>query len=250
MAFHVRSQAQKPQLDAADLKEVQRVTTEFTLEFLRTSDISSLYSKYFLKDFMRRYNSGKAGVPNNLSSAVHLVPGLYYELRLLNEASDDDWRRLYSAANNFFLFGTAAGLKAWKNKSDIDPKDLYPPSVVELLNANPNLSNMIVRKTRSKDLSSVSEMRAATAVLEKAVSIMRDELKGKPLLELDKKEFSKALEEDEYFKPTAELVDDKFFGFPNGTRMIFINTPLMFRLILVKANDQIQILWAEPYVEG
>lgn len=250
-AFNLKSQSSKPQLSPTVVTEVQRIAKEFTLEFLRTSDISSLYSKYFVKDFMERYNRAKAGVlPNNLSSTVHLVPGLFYELRLLNDASREDWLRLYSAANNFFLFGTAAGIKAYKNKSGIEARDLYPASVVELLNTNPNLSNMILRKSRSKDLSSVSEMRAATTVLEKAVSIMRDTLGSKPLLELDEKEFSKALEEDDFFKPKVELIDQQFFDFPKGTQMIFINTPVMFRLMLVKSKEKIEILWAEPYVEG
>jgi hypothetical protein len=70
-------------------------------------------------------------------------------------------------------------------------------------------------------------------------------------LHIDEKETIKAMQEDDFFKPIVETVDDQFFGLSKGERVIFINTPILFRLTLVKAhNNKFEILWAEPYTGG
>ena len=46
-----------------------------------------------------------------------------------------------------------------------------------------------------------------------------------------------------------KTVDDQFFGLPQGTRVIVVRTPILFRLIMVKANNKLEILWAEPDID-
>jgi hypothetical protein len=134
--------------------------------------------------------------------------------------------------------------------SDLDVSQMYPATVINLLNTDPILSNMIVKKGRSKPVDSIAAMQKTTAILEQAVSLMRQQAKGKAPVTLDEQGLLKAMQEDEYFRPTVNSVDDKFFGLARGTQVVYVNTPILFRLMLAKNNDRWEILWAEPYTGG
>ena len=133
------------------------------------------------------------------------------------------------------FFGVMSAIKNADKSGNVSETELYPSAVIKLLSMNPNLSNMIVRKGKSRAVGSVAEMRQATASLEQAVSLMRQNAKGKPPVSIDEKELVKAMQEDELFRPIVETVDDGFFDLPQGTRVIFVNTPILFRLILARA---------------
>src|SRR5262245_25140922 len=157
----------------------------------------------------------------------------------------------YTAANNFVFFGMMSAIKNSRHAADITEGQLYPTSVINLLNTNPTLSNMIVRKGRSRAVGSVAEMQKATATLEEAVALLRQQTKGQAPLNIDEQELIKTFQEDEFFKPAIETVEDQFFGMAKGTQVAFINTPILFRLTLIKSdNDRWEILWAEPYSGG
>lgn len=229
----------------ADIKAARQLAIEFTKSFIRTTDLEPVIKDLFARDFIERFIKSKA--KQTRSSDVYFVPGLTYHSRLLAEAGPEDWRRFYTAAHNFMFFGIMSGIKKYQNAAGVSPTDLYPPAVIKLLNTNPTLANMIVRKGSSKPVSTVDEMQKATATLEQAVSLMREQGKGQPPTNIDEKELIKAMEEDEFFKPVVDTVDDQFFGLPQGTQVIFINTPILFRLMLVKSvNSKLEILWADP----
>lgn len=48
----------------------------------------------------------------------------------------------------------------------------------------------------------------------------------------------------------VKTVDDQFFSLAQGTQIVFINTPILFQLMLIKENNRWEILWAEPYTGG
>ena len=242
----------KQQLGNDDLREARQVAIEFTTRFLEKTDLNLLVKDLFLGNFIERYKSEKSkGRKLNSSTDLYFVPGLDYTSNLLVEAGPEDWLRFYTAANNFVFFGSVRAIKNSRDVTNIRATEMYPPSVIRSLNTNDTLSNMIVRKGKSKAVSSVAEMHSATAILERAASLMRQELKGQPPLQIDEKEMIKAMEDDDFFKPIVETVDEQFFGLSKGERVIFINTPILFRLMLVKAhNDKFEILWAEPYTGG
>ena len=242
----------KQQLDNDDLREARQVAMEFTNRFLEKTDLNLLVKDLYLSNFIERYKSEKSkDRERNSSTDFYFVPGLEYNSNLLAEVSSEDWLRFYTAANNFVFFGFVTGIKNSRDVANIQATEMYPPAVIRLLNTNETLSNMIVRKGKSKAVSSVTEMHSVTAILEQAVSLMRQELKGQPPLHIDEKEAIKAMQQDDFFKPIVETVDDQFFGLSKGERVIFINTPILFRLMLVKAqNDKFEILWAEPYTGG
>jgi hypothetical protein len=89
-------------------------------------------------------------------------------------------------------------------------------------------------------------MQKVTATLEQAVSLMRQQAAGAAPVAINEQELIKAMQEDDFFKPIVKNVDDQFFGLPQGTQVVFLNTPILLRLIMVKANDKFEILWAEP----
>jgi len=239
------------QLTDIDLQESRQLAIEFTTRYLRTTDLSLLIKDLFVKDFIERYKEAKLRKTVNPSPSVYFVPGLEYNSRLLAEAGPKDWLRFYTAANNFVFFGIMSGIKNSKNAANISANEMYPSGVIELLSTNPSLENMIVRKGKSKPVSSVVEMQKATATLEQSVSIMQQKAKSQSPLNINEKELIKAMEEDEFFRPTLTIVDDQLFGLPKGTRVIFINTPILFRLMLIKTNStKLEILWADPFTGG
>ena len=242
----------KQQLDNNDLRAARQVAIEFTTRFLENTDLNLLVKDLFTSNFIERYKSEKSkDRKRNSSTDLYFVPGLNYNSNLLAEVGPEDWLRFYTAANNFVFFGFVTAIKNSRDVTNIQATEMYPPSVIRLLNTNETLSNMIVRKGKSKAVSSVAEMHSVTAILEQAVSLMRQELKGQPPLHIDEKEMIKAMQEDDFFKPIVETVNDQFFGLSKGERVIFINTPILFRLTLVKAhNNKFEILWAEPYTGG
>ena len=241
----------KQQLGNNDLREARQVAIEFTTRFLEKTDLNPLVKDLFLSNFIERYKSQKSKDRKlNSSTDLYFVPGLDYNSNLLAEVGPEDWLRFYTAANNFVFFGFVTAIKNSRDVSNVRTTEMYPLSVIRLLNTNETLSNMIVRKGNSKPVGSVAEMHSVTAILERAASLMRQELKGQPPLHIDEKEMIKAMEQDDFFKPIVETVDDQFFGLSKGERVIFINTPILFRLMLVKANDKFEILWAEPYTGG
>ena len=239
------------QLKDADLQAAQQLALEFTKGFLRTTDLAPFIKEHFASDFIQRYTKGRL-VDLGVAKSAHLyfVPGLDYDSRLLTEASPEDWLRFYTAANNFIAFGTMSLIKNARNGGDVNTTPPYPATVIDLLNTNPTLSNMIVRKGSSKPVDSVAAMQKTTATLEQAVSLMREQTKGQAPVNINEQELTKAFQDDEFFRPTVKTFDQQFFGVAQGTQIVFINTPILFRLILVKNNDRWEILWAEPYTGG
>ena len=50
---------------------------------------------------------------------------------------------------------------------------------------------------------------------------------------------------DEFIKPRVKVLDESFFGFAKGTRILFIKTPLGLQLMLARDGDRLKIFWTE-----
>lgn len=245
MGLNLIQRKDDQQLTNADSQAVRQLVVDFTTRFVETKDLSPIIKDLYAKDFINRYLKAKANVLGR-SSTLDFVPGLFWNSSLFAEASTEDWLRFYTAANNFMFFGIASIFKKYLEGAKITPEDMYPSNVQALLKTNANLSNMMVNKGNSKPLSSVEELQKATAILEQAVALMREHTARERSLYFKADEVMKAMQDDEYFKQVVKTVDDKFFGFPPGTKLIFVNTPILFRLIIVKTDNKLEILWAEP----
>ncbi|MFN2406729.1 MAG: hypothetical protein ABR594_11800 [Pyrinomonadaceae bacterium] len=104
---------------------------------------------------------------------------------------------------------------------------------------------MIVRKGRSKPVGTVAEMRAATATLAQAVTMIRAKQQGRPPRITDKAELTTIMMNDGFFEPRLEVLDESIFNFPKSTRILFIKTPLGLELMLARDTDRLRIFWTE-----
>jgi len=234
----------EPQVTDIEVQEAQEIAIQFTLRFAESKDLSPIVKDIYFSDFIERYKKFKLKDLSTSSVDLYFEPGLDYNSRLLTNGRSEDWQRFYIAANNFLLFGFISGIKNYSDNADIKATDLYPSSVIKLLDKNPNLANMIVKRGRSKAVSTAEEMREATATLEQAVAIMREK-HGKSPLKIDSKELVKVIKGDAFFSPHLEVIEGEFFDFPKGTRILIIKTPLGLQLMLARDRNRLKIFWTE-----
>ena len=232
-------------LTRGEEQEARDLAVQFVAEFVGTKDLAPVIQHLYLDNFIKRFNDFKLTHPDT-SFDLYFIPGLEYDRPLLAKGTIEDWRRFYISENTFFLYGVLSVLgKAPEKAEDISVNDLYPRSVVELLNKNPNLSNVIERKGRAKVISTIQELRNATQTFEQALVILRKNVPVKPL---DRKLLLNTMKDD-LFRPHVDPTgDEEFFGFPKNTKIIYMKTPILFFLMFVRENHQLKILYAIPYV--
>jgi hypothetical protein len=51
----------------------------------------------------------------------------------------------------------------------------------------------------------------------------------------------------EFITPQLEVADNEYFGFPKGTRMIYVPTFSLHELVLVKVDGKLRVVWAYPH---
>jgi len=237
----------EPKVTKAENQEARELALQFIIRLSETKALSGVVNDLYFTDFIERFRKSKA---NDIGAAapvdLYFSPGLDYNSRLLTEGDSKDWARLYLAVNDFLFFGSVSFLKNSSDDTrDIKPTDIYPAAVMKLLSSNPILANMIVRKEGAKAIGTVEEMRGVTAMLEQAVTMMREQQKSDPPLIKHKDELIKTAKTDAFFKPRLEVTDKDFFGFPKGTRVLFVKTPLGFELMLAREQDRLRVFWTE-----
>jgi hypothetical protein len=234
--------ANSQELTKTEEQEARTLAIQFIEQFAESKDLSPVVEHLYVSDFIQRFNKSKLKHPE-MSLDLYFMPGLEYDPTLLSQGTLDDWRHFYIAANNFLFLGIVyASRKVSGKGDDIAPTDLYPQPVIDLLNQNPNLSNVIVRKGRGKPIGSIDELHRATETLQQASTIMREKTSAK----LDQKELVSALK-DAMFKPQLEISEEGFLGVPEHSRIIFMKTPVLFLLMFVRQNNQLKIIYAIPY---
>jgi hypothetical protein len=231
------------ELTKSEEQEARSLAAQFIDRFAESKDLAPVVEHLYVRDFVQRFNKSKLKHPE-MSLDLYFMPGLEHDPALLSQGTPEDWQRFYVVENTFLFLGLIYASKKIPAKGeDIQPTDLYPQPVIELLNQNRNLSNVIVRKGRGKPISSIEQLRNATEIFQQAVTIMRE----KTPVKLDKKELLNALK-DKMFKPQLEISgDEEYFGVPKNSRIILMKTPVLFFLMFVRENNQLKILCAIPY---
>ena len=225
-------------------KEAREVAIQFTIRFTETQDLSPIIRELYFRNFIDRYKSFKTKELNTKPVDLYFAPGLDYSSQL-TVADSKDWEGFYVATNNFLLLGFISALVGYSDETaNINPSDLYPSEVIELFDKNPTLANMILRKKPVKAVATVEEMRAATATLAQAATIIREK-RGRPPQITNKEELIRIMVNDEFFRPRVEVLDESFFGFAKGTRILFIKTPLGLQFMLARDGDRLKIFWTE-----
>lgn len=231
------------EITKAEEQEARSLAMQFIEQFAEAKDLTPVIEHLYVPDFIQRFNQSKLKHPET-SLDLYFLPGLEYDDSLLSQGTPDDWRQLYIAEDNFLFLGMMYASKRISGPGqDISPTDIYPQAVINLLNQNPNLSNVVVRKGPGKPIKSIDELHQATRTLQQAATIMRAQTPGK----LDKKEVAEALK-DNMFKPQVEVWgDEKYVGVRKDSRVIFMKTPILFFLIFVREDNRLKILYAIPY---
>jgi hypothetical protein len=237
--------AQNHPVTDAEARDARELATQFITEFAQANDLMPVVKDLYVADFIQRFNNAKLKHPDDSSFDLYFMPGLQYDHKLLAQGSPDDWLQFYSAENTLLFLGIRAVSKNISSKNeDISPTAIFPRRVIDLLNKNPNLSNVAVRKGPAKPIVSIDELRKATETLQKAAAVMRENIGSKVI---DKKELANQMG-DELFKPEGDFTgDEEFFGLPKNTKIITMRTPILFYLVLMRQDKRLKILCAIPY---
>ena len=248
-AFSQAKEKDKPELTTNESSQARSISSEFAKRLTQTNDLGAIAGDLFMDDYIERLVRAKSEeATRNSKGEALFAPGLFVVPRLLSEAGPDDWRRFYLASHNFIFFGFLSAAKMTPDEvADLKPADLYPAKVISLLSQNPNLSDLIEKKKQNIPITSVDQMKKATLTLELVNSQMRENLKGKPPINLDDNELIKAMRASDLAKPRLIVSDEPLFSLPRRTRIVMITSPVLFDLAIVKINGKFKIVSAEPF---
>lgn len=249
----------QPVLSEEEKRDAVQLSLTFTRRLGETLDMAVVMDELFLPDSMERYIAAeKLKASRDKLSYFFFSSGIFVDVSLLERPVLEDWRRFYIATNNFMLLGFIHAFRRNIDFEQIKPTDLYPREVIELLNANPLLSNLIQKKSPIRNFKSFEEMRSATATLDQAVALMRKALSGyidleKAVVQMAMRQSSakRPMKEEDLERARAELIkaelegiDDEFPGFPKGTRVILVPTFSIHELVLVRVDGRLRVAWA------
>lgn len=239
------------QITDKEAQEAREAVRQYTSMFIEGQSLAPVVKDLYFADFVERYQKFKREGLGANPTDLYLAPGLEYNSRLLTSENAEDWRRLYVAVNNFLILVFFAAMTKYSEENpNVAQTDMFPASVIELLNKNPNLENMIVRKGRQNPISSLEEMRNVSSTLERAVSLMRKTHQVKTSSKLQGRELGELMKEDKLFVPELEVQSGEVFGFPAGTRIICIDTLLGRRLLLARdSSNQLKVFWSDILAE-
>src|SRR5262245_46289061 len=136
----------------AEIKQIQEAASLFSNLLEETGDFSRVIDEMYVEDFIERYllEQIQDGEESDSSSDLYFMPGFLYKRDLLKQATIEDWRGLYIAANNFFYHVMVISLhkEADDLLNDREPEDekidnLIPPKVIKLFNDHPILKDLI-----------------------------------------------------------------------------------------------------------
>ncbi len=230
------------ELTEDEVREAEQISLTFTTRLSQSQDMGSVMDELFLPDSVERYvrSEIRRARADQLSYIV-FSSGIFIDVSLLDKPSQMDWRRFYTATNNFMLLGLVYLSRRHGDVENLKTSDLYPRDAIKLLDANPMLTNLIQKKGAIRNFKSVEEIHSATATLEQAVAMMRKSLPART----SEKELADTLSEIKksgFIKP--QLVDAESFSFPKETRVIMVPALPFHALMLVRVDGKLRIAWA------
>lgn len=238
-----------------EAKRMQETADLFVKRLIETGDLAPVIDELFVADFIQRYikHQKKISQESNALSEIFFAPGLWYKPDLLNQATENDWRRFYIATYNFFYQVFIVGMNRMANDllngntpDDKEIESIFPQKVSEFFNTHPILKNFIRRKDKQIPIGALEEMRSSTVTLEQGLRLLREELGSGQIKPSDEsKKVIEMLNRPDLLNPLVEVSEKEFYGYPPGTRALLIQPPLMFGLILVDVNGKYKIVWAE-----
>jgi hypothetical protein len=239
-------------------REAHQLSVTFTKRLGETLDFEVVMRELFVPDAAERYialekkKAAQEGYP-----FVILDPGIFVDVALLDKASADDWRKLYVQTNNFILLGLVHGLRSNADFEKLKRADLYPATVIRLLDRDPLLKNLILKNARSRNFGSVADMQSAAATLARANELTRRDAQPIDLEEAflrlamrnppspARGSIDKDKIRDLAIHVEIERNADLLAG-ATGERIIMVTTMSLHGLALVRSGGRLKVLWAYP----
>ena len=222
-----------------ETREARKVAAAFMSRIQTTRDIATL-KDMFVTDFVRRRFEVAPIVQTDFGST------LFYRNV---EADQSEWERLYAAQVNLKYFMVLYFIAHSQTFLTHEPvlRELCPSEVVAQLNANPFLAE--TSPDKKYKIETLEELRGVIATLEKAASLMREQLEKHPP---EKTEIFRENLRAWLARRPVEAVyvqTSDWPGFPVGTRFFRLRTtPEFFDLTLVKTGAGMKIVWAIVYL--
>jgi hypothetical protein len=258
----------------AEIILAQATADLFLKRLDETGDFSRVIDEMYAEDFIERYiqQQIREGKESDSSSNIHFPPGLVYKRNLLKQATVEEWRRLYIAANNFTYHFIIAGLN--KHADDIlngrelddeTSEKCIPTKVIELFSNHPILkgflgldigkseerqSNAPEEKSRPKPIETPEEMQDVTETLQEGLRLLlEDQGDHSPRLTETAKSAIEVirlkLNELGLTELTIEVADKKYLGLPPGTRILNAPTSIMCWLEIAEVNGKHKIIQSQ-----
>ena len=224
-----------------EARDARQVAAAFMSRIQETRDVAALKDMY-VADFVRRpLEMGQVALSDFGSS-------LSYRADLEAEAAPREWERFYAAQVNLNYFRALYYLATGQNIFTHEPtvSEVYPPEVVELLNAHPLLGEN--SPDRRYKIETPEELRGVIATLERAAALMRERfVKQPPERTRRYRENVRAWAAEEPEEAVYVQTGDRY-GFPQGTRFFRLRTaPQLFDLTLVSTGGGMKVVWAAVY---
>lgn len=276
----------------AEISQAHGAADLFMRLLEETGDFSHVIDEMYAGDFIERYlqKQIRDGAESDSSSGIDFAPGLNYKRDLLKQATKEDWRGLYIAANNFIFHVMISCLNKHAddlmNDREIDEEAIQksiPPNVIALFNKQPALkgffgldldidldidkddkpgagesagekpSDASEEKSGPRPIETSDEMREVTKTLQESLRLLHEEQGDHSLrlTESGKRALAVVnLQLEELMGPTIEVSDKEFMGLAPGTRVLNVPTPFMFWLQIAEVNGRQQIVWAQLLGSG
>jgi hypothetical protein len=252
-ASAITSSAQE-QLTPAETQAVEEVVNRFVQRLEETGNFAVLVKELYSEDFIQRYiaqQQKELTEAKMVSSAIYFAPGLEYKPDLLKQATAENWKRFYIAVHTILCYGiltgmnhTAPALLKGEEPDDKFLNNIIPPQVVKLFNGHPILKDFVRKQNGRRAIETVEEMRSVVTTLEQAVVLLQQE---PPKLTEESKKVIALLKESFRNEHPPEVLENKLYGYPEGTRIFAALTPLMYALRIARIGNKYEIVWAEPF---
>ena len=274
----------RPRPTQAEIIIAQATADLFLKRLDETGDFSRVIDEMYAEDFIERYiqQQIREGKESDSSSNIYSLPGLVYKRNLLKQATVEDWRRLYIAANNFTYHITITSLNKHAddilNGRELDDERFekcIPSKVIELFNNHPILKGffglddddgddksgvgepdgesqgaVVPKESGPKSIETPEEMQGVTETFQEGLRLLlEDQGYHSPRLTETAKSALEVnrlkLKEIGLMEFTIEVAEKKFLGLPPGTRILCAPTPLGFWLEIAEVNGKHKIVRAQ-----
>jgi hypothetical protein len=274
----------RPRPTQAEIIIAQSTADLFLKRLDETGDFSRVIDEMYAEDFIERYiqQQIREGKESDSSSDIYSLPGLVYKRNLLKQATVEDWRRLYIAANNFTYHIIITSLNKHAddllNGRELDDERFekcIPSKVIELFNNHPILkgffglddddrddksgvgepdgesqSAAVPKESGPKSIETPEEMQGVTETFQEGLRLLlEDQGDHSPRLTETAKSALEVnrlkLKEIGLMEFAIEVAEKKFLGLPPGTRILCAPTPFRFWLEIAEVNGKYKIVRAQ-----